>query len=248
MENKILTWIKATLTKVKKPAIYVGLFLCVLLIAFLAGKCSTKKERDVINSNLMASRDSVSHSKAIIKGLEYSVTTMNALVLTKDDALKTQILENERLKALHISELVSNAELQGVIQRQDSLLSLPPKTEYLTIRDSVGIRKHYIRFPIDLLNIHDPYLSLNVGIDSIGKAWYKNIVPVSGELSVGYIGTGFLRLKQKPVGVFTSQNPHLTITDMDVLIIRENKKWFQKWWVHALEGALIVEGGRILLK
>jgi hypothetical protein len=215
--------------------------------AFFVGKCSNKADNQTALNNLIASRDSVKQSYVTIDGLKNTVFTKDAIILTKDDALKSQILENARLKALHIKDVVTNTELTGQIRILRDSLKLPVEPVYITIKDTSGVTHDYIRIPFQLIKTHETYLNLDAGMNKNKTAWFDLSVPVTGELSVGYIGTGFLRLKQKPVGIFTSKNPYLTITDMDVLIIKENKKFYQKTWFHMLGGIVLFEGTRLLL-
>jgi hypothetical protein len=225
----------------------IGFAVALIAVAFFVGKCSNKTDNQTALNNLIASRDSVKQSYVVIDGLKNTVFTKDAIILTKDDALKAQVIENARLKALHIKELVTNTELSGVIHVLRDSLNLPVEPTYITVKDTSGISRNYIRIPFDLIKTHETYLDLDAGMRENKKAWFDLSVPVSGELSVGYVGTGFLRLKQKPVGIFTSKNPYLKITDMDVLIIKENKKFYQKTWFHMLGGAVLFEGTRLLL-
>lgn len=222
-------------------AIIVGL----LLISFIAGKCSTKKERATQIDNLRAARDSVYQSFVEIDGLKYTVSTKDAIILSKDDALQAQIIENERLKALHIKELVTNVELQGVIKILRDSLKLPANTVFVTIKDTSGVAREYVRLPFQLLKVSDKYITLNAGMNQNKTAWFNLSVLVTGEISIGYVRSGFL--KTKPVGIFTSSNPYLTVNSMDVLIIKDDKKFYNKTWFHLIAGAVAVEGVRIFL-
>lgn len=246
MKHKFILWLKTSWGKRKSTVIKVGLFLLVLVVAFIAGRCSTKELRDIQQHNLIAARDSVKYSVVTIEGLQNSVWEKNAIILGQEQAVQAGMIERERLKKLHLKDLVTNTELSGKIKRQDSLLALPPKTEYITIKDSAGIKKNYVRYPFQLLDQHDKFLSLDAGLDSLRKAWYKLNVPFDGTVSVGYIKAGFL--KTTPVGIFTSTNPYIQVNKMDVLIVKEQKKWFQKWYVHVIAGAVAIETARNLIK
>jgi hypothetical protein len=123
---------------------------------------------------------------------------------------------------------------------------LPPEVVFRTVRDTSGISQEYIRIPLTLLDIKEKYLSLNAGIRQNKTVYFDLELPLSGTMSVGYVKTGFL--KTKPVGIFTSENPYLKINNMDILIVQEQKKWYEKFWVHALFGGAIVEGVNILIK
>jgi hypothetical protein len=232
----------------KKWTPRVLLFIGVLLIAYIAGRCSTKAERDQSLSNLIASRDSVKQSKVVINDLENTVYEQGAIILTKDKAIEAGILEQERLRKLHIKDLLTNTDLLGVIHRQDSLLKLPPETIFITIKDTSGVARDYVRIPFQLLKKADKYLALNAGMKEGRTAWYDLSVPFSGTVSVGYVGSGFLNLKKTPKGIFTTENPYIKINQMDVLIIQDNKTLFQKTWFHLVLGAGIMEGVNYILK
>ena len=229
----------------KKYLPLAGLITALLLVAFLLGRCSTREARNIQLNNLIAARDSVKKYCVIIDGLKNSVWEKNAIILGQEQAIAAGIVERDLLKKLHLKDLITNTELSAVIKRQDSLLALPPKTEYITIKDSSGIKKNYVRYPFQLLSIRDQYLALDAGMDSLKKAWYKLNVPLDGTVSVGYKKTGFL--KASPVGVFTSSNPYIEVKKMDVLIVKEQEKWFRKWYVHAGAAVVLFEVLRLTL-
>jgi hypothetical protein len=233
------------MTVTRNNIIVVGIAIGLILIAFICGKCSTNKERSQQIANLAASRDSINESFVIINGLKQQVSTRDAIILTKDEAIQVGLLEQERLKKLHLKEIVTNSELQGTIEILKDSLKLLPGTKIITIRDTTGIPSEFLSIPFTLLNEKTKWLSLSAGLDSSDFAWYKLNVPVSGEMTIGYMKTGFL--KTKPVGIFTSENPYLVINQMDITIIKDKQKWFQKWWVHALGGVIAIESARILL-
>ncbi len=234
------------IANLKKYLPFIGLVLGLILIAFIAGKCSTRKNNQTSLNNLIAARDSVKESFITIDGLKQSVYSKDAIILSKEDALKVQILENERLKALHIKEIVTNADLTGQINILRDSLKLPANTVYLTIKDTSGVARDYVRIPFTLLKMQEKYISLSAGMNENKTAWYNLSVPVSGEMSIGYIKSGFL--KTKPVGIFTTDNPYLTVNSMDILIVKEDKHFYQKTWFHMVLGAAILETGHQLLK
>jgi hypothetical protein len=245
MKAKMLLWLKNFWLKSKKTIIIIGLFIGLLIIAYIAGKCSTRQEQQQSLNNLIAARDSVKQSFITIEGLEYSVATKDAIILTKDQAIEAGLLREDILKKLHIKDVVTNAELSGQIKMKDSLLSLPDKTEYITIKDSSGIKKNYIRYPFQLLKEHSEYLSLDAGLDSLKQAWFKLNVPVVGTMTIGYQRDGLF--KTKPIGVFVSPNKNLTITQSNILIVEEPKKWYDRKLVWFLGGIGVEEGLRWFL-
>ena len=244
MEN-LLNWLN---TNWKKTSFLVIGFICILLLAYYCGRQSTSATIGMHKRNLIAARDSVRHYSVTINGLKTSVAEKDAIILTKDQAIEAGIIEKDGLKALHMKDLITNASLKGRIKILEDSLKLPKEKEnvYVTIKDTAGIARDYIRIPFTLLDVKNQYLSLNAGMKENKTAYYDLEVPFSGEMSVGYVKSGFL--KTKPVGTFTSSNPYLKINNMDILIIPEKKKWYQSFWIHALAGGAIVEGINLLGK
>jgi hypothetical protein len=82
---------------------------------------------------------------------------------------------------------------------------------------------------------------------NLNKTAYYNLeVPFSGTISVGYVRSGLFG--QSPKGIFTTENPYLKVDDMNVLIVTEPVKWYQKWYVPIIAGAVGIETVRFLLK
>lgn len=244
MEN-LLKWLK---TNWKKTSFLLIGFICILLLAYYCGRQSTSATIGMHKQNLIAARDSVKHYSVTINGLKTSVAEKDAIILDKNQAIDAGIIEKGKLKALHMKELVTNASLKGRIKILEDSLKLPNDTTIVIvkIKDTTGIARDYIRIPFTLLDVENQYLSLNAGLKENKTAYYDMEVPFSGEMSVGYVKSGFL--KTKPVGTFTSSNPYLKINNMDILIIPEKKKWYQSFWIHALAGGAIVEGINLLGK
>ena len=223
-------------------------FLGLFAVSFFLGQCSTKKERSQGVANLAASRDSIKTYSIKIDGLRNSIFEKNAIILSQEDAIKAGLIREDVLKKLHIRDMITNTDLSGIIKHQDSLLSLPPQTVFITINDTSGVKHDYVRIPFKLLDVKNKYLILLAGMDKTRTAYYSLRVPFAGKIFIGYTGEGFLHLKQVPKGMFMTENPHIIMNTMDVIIIQDSKKWYEKWWIHALGGAAVDEGLRRLFK
>ena len=230
----------------KKYLSLFGLFLALLSAAYFAGQWSTKKERLQQTANLAASRDSVLALSYEIDGLKTLVFQKDAIILTEKQAKEAGILEIERLKKLRMKDVITQADLQGRIRILRDSLKLPPEVQFVTIKDTSGITRDYVRVPFTLLDSTDKYISIKAGMNKNRTAFYDVSVPISGEMTIGYQRDGLFRTK--PVGVFSTTNEHLTVNQMDILIIEEQKKWYQKWWAHALFGITVFETGRQIIK
>jgi hypothetical protein len=232
MKARFILWLKGLWIKCKKPVLYLGLILALLSLFYLLGRISTLRERKQAISNQIALIGEIKESKITIEGLENTVWEKDAVILSEKQAKEAGLLEIERLKKLHLKEVITNTELTATVHRQDSLLKLPPNTVYITIKDSSGIKRDYIRIPFVLLNEHDKYISLDVGIDTAKSSYYKLEIPFAGSVSVGYVKSGFL--KSTPKGIFITENPFITVNNMEVLIVKEPDKFWNKTWFHAL--------------
>lgn len=242
MKTKLLEfWLK-----IRKGVIIAGLILACLIISFIAGKCSTKAERQQAISNISALNSDIKESAVTIEGLKNTVYEKDAVILSQKDAIEAGIIERERLKKLHLSELITNTELTGTIKILRDSLKLPAIPIFITIKDTSGVTRDYIRIPFELLKIADKHVSLNAGMNLNKTAYYNLSVPFSGTVSVGYVKDGLF--KKVPRGIFTSDNPYLKIDDMNVLIVQEPKKWYERWYVPIIAGAVGIETVRILLK
>jgi hypothetical protein len=229
----------------KQNIIIVCIAVGLILVAFICGKCSTRHERSQQIANLAASRDSIIASYIVINGLKNSVSVRDAIIVTKDEAIQVGLLEQDRLKKLHLKEIITNAELQGNIQILKDSLKLLPGTTFITIKDTNGISSDYIKIPVTIIDEISKWITISAGVHANKQAWYDLDVPVTGIMTIGYQKTGFL--KTKPVGIFTSENPYLLINQMDITIIQDKQKWFQKWWVHTLGGIVVFEGTKYAL-
>jgi len=246
MKDKIKLWITGIWVRIKKPLFYFCLFLCILSIGYFAGCNRLKKERALNVANLVAVRDSIRHYSVTIDGLKNSVYEKSAIILSQDQAIQAGIIERDYLKKLHIKEIITNTDLNGTIRVLRDSLKMSPETIFVTIKDTSGVASDYIRVPFTLLDVNEKYISLEAGMRKNRLSYFDLSVPVSGEMTIGYKRSGFL--KTIPVGLFTSKNPYLSINQMDVLIIQEPKHFYQKTWFHFLAGGLIVEGLNLYLK
>jgi hypothetical protein len=223
----------------KKLILYVALFLSVLGMGYVGGRYSTKEARKLGIDNLIAARDSVKTSTITIAGLQNTVFEKDAIILSKDDAIRTGLLERERLRKLHLKEVATNVELNGIIKVLKDSLALPPDVVFITVKDSSGMSYPAVKIPYEW-KYNDNFIALTTGIRLDKRSYFKLDIPFTAELTVGYKKSGFL--KATPTGILTTTNPYLTVDRMDVLILKKEEKWFQKTWVKILFGGALVEG------
>jgi hypothetical protein len=244
MKAKFLVWLKEVWQKSKKTIWLILAFLSVLGIGYLGGCNRLRKERALNTSNLIAIRDSVKHSFVTIDGLRNSVYEKNAIILSQDESIKAGIIERDRLKALHLKDLITNTDLSGTIQILRDSLKLPASVQFITIHDSSGTYP-VVRLPYEW-PYSDKYVTLTTGIRANKIGYFSLSVPFSGTISVGYVRSGLF--KTTPKGIFTTENPYIKVNSMKVLIVEEPKRFYDKFWFHALCGGIIVEGANILFK
>jgi hypothetical protein len=176
--------------------------------------------------------------------LRNSVYEKNAIILSQDESIKAGIIERDRLKALHLKDLITNTDLSGTIQILRDSLKLPASVQFITIHDSSGTYP-VVRLPYEW-PYSDKYVTLTTGIRANKIGYFSLSVPFSGTISVGYVRSGLF--KTTPKGIFTTENPYIKVNSMKVLIVEEPKRFYDKFWFHALCGGIIVEGANILFK
>ena len=233
--------------KIKAKIYLILSVLIVVILAFLIGKCSTRSERVQQLNNLVASRDSVRRYSVEIDGLKISVQEKSAIILTQKQAIDAGLLEQNRLKTLHIRDVVTNTTLEGTIRILRDSLAAQPETIFITIRDTSGVTRDYVRLPFQLLREHNEYLSLDAGMYRNHEAWFDLSIPVAGEMTVGWKKEGIFK-RPEPVGVFMSkdshENPYLKFDKMEVVITQSPVRIVDRWWIHVLGGVVLDEGTR----
>ena len=226
--------------------VYIALAVTgVFTAAFIAGRNSTRKERSEQQANLIAARDSIETYSVKIAGLRTYVSEKDAIILTQKDAIAAGIIERERLRKLHFAELVANAELAGTIDILRDSLKIPPEIQIVTVKDTIEGNYQALRIPWEW-PYESEYVKLAFGIHANKKGYFNLSVPFSGTISIGYVKSGFF--KTTPKGVFTTDNPYLKVKQMDILIVEDRKKWYEKWWLHVLVGAATAEAVHQYLK
>jgi len=233
--------IQEIIKKYKFWVLGAGVLIIILVGMYFAGRLSTKKERDLSKQNLAAMQDSVKTYKIKVKGLVLQVFEKDALILTKNDAIKLGLIEKEYWRKLHLSALVANVKLEGELKAAQDSLALPPEVKFITVNDSSGIARDYVKIPFTLLAIKDPYLNLGAGMNVDRTAWYKLDIPIVGTVTIGYKG-------KKAVGVFTTENTLLNITNMNIVIVPYKSKWYESKWISAAAGFVAGYGVKSLIK
>ncbi len=217
-----------------------------IVIAILSGIIfwqyrNNNNVRELSKSNLKAARDSIKTYEIKIGGLNITVSEQNALVLTQKEAIEAGIIEREFLRKLHLTDVIAQATLKGRIKILEDSLALHPDVQIITIKDTSGIYHDYARIPFTLLDINTEQLILSAGMSKDKHPWYNLDVPFSGKLLLSYKRDGLFKSKY-PVGIFSSENRNLSISQAEITIIQEKKSFLNSWWVHAAEGALIFKG------
>jgi hypothetical protein len=229
----------------KNKLFIVGAVIALLLTAYFVGRCSTKAARDLATDNLIAARDSVHSLVVTINGLSTQVFEQKAMILTQKEALAVSELEKETLKKLHLKDVITNSELTGEIKILRDSLAIVPGTTIITVKDTAGLAHDYVRIPFTLLHVQEKYLQLDAGMNVNRTAYFDLHTPFTGKIIVGHKKDGLF--KTVPVGIFTTPNPYITISNMDVVIVQENKPWYDHWWLHMIVGGAAFEVTRRLL-
>jgi cbb3-type cytochrome oxidase subunit 3 len=229
----------------KNKLFIAGAIVALLAVSYFLGRCSTKQERDNAVNNILALKDTIHASVITIDGLVNYASEQRALILSQKDALATGELEKETLRKLNMNLVAAKMELTGIVKVVRDSIKLLPNVVVVTMKDTAGLSHDYIKIPFPLLDINEKDLYLVAGMNVNRQPYFSLELPFNGKIVIGWKKSGFL--KTTPVGVFATTNQYIKINDINTLIVQDPKKWYDRWYVHALGGAIIFETARQLL-
>lgn len=225
-----------------KIKIIAYIVLAVIVIAGALGLLMRmKRERDLSLNNIIALQDTIKKKSIELDGLRITLYEKNALVLDLKDAVKAGLIEKEYWRKLHMTAMVANIQLKGELKAAKDSLAVLPDVKFITVKDTSGLSSDYVKVPFTLLSINDSHLKLSAGMSENKSAWYNLSIPITGTVNVGYKGS-------TAVGVFSSDNPFLNVTNMQVIISPYNTKWHEKWYMSGGIGFLLGIGVNSLIK
>lgn len=212
------------------PYIIIGILSIIIIYIYLEKKAESIRH----NNNIQAMNDSVTTYIKKYNGLLYQISVKDALILTEKEAKDAAILEVKELKALKIKSVNTQLALEAKIQILKDSLKAKPNTVIEYIKDTSG--NVGIKLPFEY-EYSDKFAYLSSGVKQDKTSYINAQIYLDGKFIIGFQKDGLF--KTKPVGVFVTENPYITTTNIVPVIITQQKQWYEKWWVHVLGGAIL---------
>ena len=154
------------------------------------------------------------------------------VILTQKDAIRLGLLEIENIKKVKSKvKTITEIQIDSIIVRF---------TDTLKVSDTI-YQKGIIKVPKRFLVAKDNY-TLGGVIRTKDILFDSLLIPNTVEITIGYKDNGFLK-KSTPIVEVTNSNPYLNIVDMNNVITKENKRFYQKpifWAGVGLLGGIII--------
>jgi len=207
--------------------------LAIIGLSFFVGRLSTSSTRSAQNAQLLALTDSISTYHTTIGGLQQTVYEKDQLIVTYKQALDMNLIEQDRLKKLHLQKISQVTRLEAHLKAARDSIDLG-KDSVVFVHDTVT-NELYVRLPLQW-SYNDTYLDFKTGVGTDRAGWFDINAKLPGTITLGLQKDGFL--KRKPVASFTTPNPYVTLSDIQVVNIQDIK-WYDHWYVQAGAGYVL---------
>jgi len=204
-----------------KIAILIGGVVNLLLICGLLFT-NFRLHTELCQAQELAQMDSTQYFKTRVNSLGQTVSTQDQTIATLDNAIALGLIRESELKAnnlklvqsnVRLTEQLAAAGLAGQYDKPPVIITLGDKTPCLKLPASFGY--------------HDTWLSIKTSLDTLGNPVYDSILVISKpSIFVGMEKTGLFK-KDKPVVVYTNENPYFSTTAMTNVVIQDQKKWYK---------------------
>lgn len=201
-----------------------GIIILLLICGLFYTNHQHKKELQQAQE-LASRRDSTMYFKTRVNDLGQTISSQEQVTATMENAIALGLIRESELKAnnlklvtsnVRLTEQLSAAGLAGNYDKPPVIIYVPTdhgKAPCLTLPTTFGY--------------HDTWLSIKTSIDTLGNAQYDSISVISKpSVFVGLERTGLFK-KDKPVVVYTNENPYFTTTAMTNVVISDKKKWYK---------------------
>jgi hypothetical protein len=148
--------------------------------------------------------DTLSTYEITFNGQSQLIAEQKSVILSYREAIRSHVLDKERLKRLHIASVRENVRLKSTISvLKDSLEMIKPEIIYVVDADNDSIP--HLRLPHSL-SYEDDYMFL--GVDIFKDNWYFNMaMDMDLELTIGEKKTGLFG--REPVAFVGWDNPYM---------------------------------------
>lgn len=206
-------------------------FLLVLSVVFFVGRCSTHRQ---IDNALEAAETAQKQLKeaavtyqVFIDGQKQVIAEQKTVIMTKEQALRSEIISKDKYKKLHLRTVRENVRLLGEIRvLKDSLQSVPGDTVILydTIMYDSDI---YLKLPA-LFSYKDDYVSLTTNINADVSWGFDLKVPLDLNVTLGEKRTGWFG--SEPTVFISPENPYITDIRIQTVHIQAKPRFYETLW------------------
>jgi hypothetical protein len=189
--------------------------------------------------------DTLSTYEITFNGQSQLIAEQKSVILSYREAIRSHVLDKERLKRLHIASVRENVRLKSTISvLKDSLEMIKPEIIYVVDTATMDSIPH-LRLPHSL-SYEDDYMFL--GVDIFKDNWYFNMaMDMDLELTIGEKKTGLFG--REPVAFVGWDNPYMGSVRVQSLQVKREPMFYEttlfKVLTHvAALGTGFVLGGR----
>jgi len=207
------------------------LVLALVVVSFFAGRISTLKPRNAQYDEITELTEVMTVYQREINGREQTIYEKNQIIASKKEAIEAGILERDRLKALNLKSVRQITKINAEFSAYKDSIDLEEDSVYFVdvVDVDTGETENYVELPFSWEH-EDEFLFFSTGIRLNKKAWFD----LSAELPITVTLGG---RDGKQVAAVSTPNPYITVTDFNVIRLKE-EKWYYKPWVPAAGGAI----------
>lgn len=228
-----------------KIKLNISLFSIILLVGIVAALLYTNRSVRRGHTATSSALDSTSTAFDVYRlKTGATVSDQKAVILDQNDALALGLLEQERLEELNLKTVEVNVRLTeriAVLEKEGEY----DDTVYIYVDSTTEDYSRYIKVPAGFM-YKDKWVSLHATVDLPYPTFDTIAFWSYPEITLGWQRQGFMKKKQRKV-IYTNLNPYITVTDMQNVIIKEPKKWYQTDVAKVSGGIVAFEVLRILL-
>jgi len=159
-------------------------------------------------------------------------------IFTLDEARKAGLITIEELKMNNLKSATTIIRLENKIKRLELELSYTTKPE--VIYDTIYVKDtsyvaSYLRVPLGF-KFNDPWTDISGVVKTTGVTIDSISMLSKGTIMMGY-SRGYFR-KSKPIISYADENPYVTTTSMQNVVIVQQPPFYKRPMWYRMEGAL----------
>lgn len=183
-------------------------------------------------------KDTIETYEIVVGDNTLAIAEQKRLILNYRDAIRNHVLNEEKLKRLHIASVSENVRLKAQISvLKDSLEMVKPEIIYVV--DSSDVPVPHLKLPHSF-SYEDDYAFLGVDID---ESWwnFNFVTDVSIDLTLADKKVGLF--KREPTAFAQIDNPYMGQVKIQSLSIKKEPLFYETLWFKLLTHGAAFAGG-----